>query len=116
MPIFGIVGEPPHVPVGLYDLRSQDVVLLILPHGHRLQAAVELKGLRAELQHLRGRGERWRWRIGEERRKKNKEIWRRRDERKIKETRKTRQTEEEGRTEKRKMKVIGETTEERKEC
>lgn len=113
MPIFGIVGEPPHVPVGLYDLRSQDVVLLILPHGHRLQAAVELKGLRAELQHLKGRGERWRWRIGEE--KKNKEIWRR-DERKIKETRKTRQTEEEGRTEKRKMKVIGETTEERKEC
>lgn len=47
---------------------------------------------------------------------KNKEIWRRRDERKIKETRKTRQMEEEGRTEKRKMKVIGETTEERKEC
>lgn len=47
------MGEPPHVPVGLDDLRSQDVILLILPHGHRLQAAVELKGLRAELQHLR---------------------------------------------------------------
>lgn len=53
LPIFGIVGEPPHVPVGLDDLRSQDVVLLILPYSHRLQAAVELKGLRAELQHLR---------------------------------------------------------------
>lgn len=52
LPIFGIVGEPPHVPVGLDDLRSQDVVLLVLPHGHRLQAVVELEGLRAELQHL----------------------------------------------------------------
>lgn len=52
--VFGIVGEPPHVPVGLDDLGPQDVVLLILPYSHRLQAAVELKGLRAELQHLRG--------------------------------------------------------------
>lgn len=51
--IFGIVGEPPHVPVGLDDLRPQDVVLFVLPYGHRLQAAVELKGLRAKLQHLR---------------------------------------------------------------
>lgn len=44
------MGEPPHVPVGLDDLRPQDVVLLILPHGHRLQAAVKLKGLWAQLQ------------------------------------------------------------------
>lgn len=54
LPVLGIVGEPPHVPVGLDDLRPQDVVLLILPHGHRLQAAVELEGLRAQLQHWRG--------------------------------------------------------------
>lgn len=54
LPVFGIVGEPPHVPVGLDDLRPQDVVLLVLPHGHRLQAAVELEGLRAELQHWDG--------------------------------------------------------------
>lgn len=53
LPIFGIVGEPPHIPVGLDDLWPQDVVLLILPYSHRLQATVELKGLRAELQHLR---------------------------------------------------------------
>lgn len=45
------MGEPPHVPVGLDDLRPEDVVLLVLPHRHRLQAAVELKGLGAELQH-----------------------------------------------------------------
>lgn len=56
LPIFGIVGEPPHVPVGLDDLRSQDVVLLVLPHGHRLQAVVELEGLRAELQHFKAEG------------------------------------------------------------
>lgn len=54
LPVFGIVGESPHVPVGLNDLRPQDVVLLILPHSHRLQATVEFKGLRAELQHLKG--------------------------------------------------------------
>lgn len=54
LPVLGIVGEPPHVPVGLDDLWPQDVVLLILPHGHRLQAAVELEGLRAQLQHWRG--------------------------------------------------------------
>lgn len=47
------MGEPPHVPVGLDDLGPQDVVLLVLPHGHSLQAAVELKGLRAQLQHWR---------------------------------------------------------------
>ncbi len=47
------MGEPPHVPVGLDDLWPQDVVLLILSYSHSLQAAVELKGLRAELQHLR---------------------------------------------------------------
>lgn len=72
--VFGIVGEPPHVPVGLDDLGPQDVVLLILPYSHRLQAAVELKGLRAELQHLRGEenggggGEEWR--------RRDKERWR----------------------------------------
>lgn len=73
LPIFGIVGEPPHVPVRLDDLRPQDVVLLILPHSHRLQAAVELKGLRAELQHLRDRTEGWR--------RKNKETGRERGKR-----------------------------------
>lgn len=53
LPIFRIVGEPPHVPVRLDHLRPQNVVLLILTYSHCLQAAVELKGLRAELQHLR---------------------------------------------------------------
>lgn len=53
--VLGVMGEPPHVPVGLDDLRPQDVVLLILPNSHRLQAAVELEGLWAELQHLRKR-------------------------------------------------------------
>lgn len=53
LPVFGIVGEPPHVPVRLDHLRPQDVILLVLPHSHRLQAAVELEGLRAELQHCR---------------------------------------------------------------
>lgn len=53
LPIFGIVGEPPHVPVCLDHLRPQYVVLLILTYSNCLQAAVELKGLRAELQHLR---------------------------------------------------------------
>lgn len=50
------MGEPPHVPVGLDDLRPQDVVLLVLPHGHRLQAVVELEGLWAELQHFKAEG------------------------------------------------------------
>lgn len=51
--VLGVVGEPPHVPVGLDDLGPQDVVLLVLPHRHGLQAAVELEGLGAELQHWR---------------------------------------------------------------
>lgn len=55
LPVLGIMGEPPHVPVGLDDLRPQDVILLVLPDGHRLQAAVELEGLRAQLQHCRTR-------------------------------------------------------------
>lgn len=79
LPVLGIVGEPPHVPVGLDDFGPQDVVLLILPYSHRLQAAVELKSLRAELQHLRKvEEERWQWRWrgqtkGREGRKKGKE-------------------------------------------
>lgn len=48
------MGEPPHVPVGLDDLRPQDVVFLILAYSHRLKAAVEFKGLRAKLQDFRG--------------------------------------------------------------
>lgn len=68
LPIFGIVGEPPHVPVGLDDLWPQDVVLLVLPHGHRLQAVVELEGLRAELQHFKAEGGEWGQGRGMERR------------------------------------------------
>lgn len=55
LPVFGIMGEPPHVPVRLNDLWPQDVVLLILPNSHSFQTAVELKGLRTKLQHWRSK-------------------------------------------------------------
>lgn len=54
LPVFGVMGEPPHVHVGLYDLRAEDEVFLILASGDGLDPAVETKRLGAELQSWRG--------------------------------------------------------------
>lgn len=121
LPIFGIVSEPPHVPVGLDDLRPQDVVLLILPYGHRLQSTVELKGLRTKLQHFREEDEGGGWVQS------NREIERWRAERRkgLIEGRKGQEDKwgnkkrvidrKERAEKKQKMKVIGQTKEESKE-
>lgn len=53
LPVLGVMGKSPHVPVCLDDLWPQDVVLLILSHSHGLQPAVKLKGLWTELQYCK---------------------------------------------------------------
>lgn len=50
LPVFGVVGEPPHVHVRLYDLGAEDEVLLVLAGGDGLDPAVETKRLRTQLQ------------------------------------------------------------------
>lgn len=47
--VLGVVGEPPHVHVRFDDLRPQDEVLLILPCGDGLHAAVETERLGTQL-------------------------------------------------------------------
>jgi len=54
LPVFGVVGEPPHVHVGLDDLGAQDEVLLVLARGDGLDAAVKTKGFWSQLQSWRG--------------------------------------------------------------
>lgn len=48
--VLGVVGQPPHVHVGLDDLRTKDEVLLILPSGNSLNPAVEAECLGTQLQ------------------------------------------------------------------
>lgn len=50
LPVFGVVGEPPHVHVGLYDLRTEDEVFLVLAGGDGLDTTIETECLRAQLQ------------------------------------------------------------------
>lgn len=49
LPVFGVVGEPPHVHVRLDDLRPKDEVLLVLPCGDGFYAAVKAEGLGTQL-------------------------------------------------------------------
>lgn len=48
--VLGVVGQPPHVHVGLDDLRAKDEVLLVLPSSYGLNPAVEAERLGSELQ------------------------------------------------------------------
>lgn len=50
VPVFGVVGEPPHVHVSLYDLGTEDEVFLILSGGDGLDPAIEAKRLGTQLQ------------------------------------------------------------------
>lgn len=50
LPVFGVVGEPPHVHVGLDDLGTEDEVFLILASGDSLDSAVKAEGFGSQLQ------------------------------------------------------------------
>lgn len=44
------MGKPPHVHVGLNDLRTEDEILLVLAGGDGLNAAIETESLWSEFQ------------------------------------------------------------------
>lgn len=53
LPVFGVVGESPHVHVGLDDLWAEDEVLLVLARGDGLDPPVETKRFWTQLQGCR---------------------------------------------------------------